>query len=101
MRAGGRRVGAAVSKRLPDRKRILKVADILQHALGRISEARRDAGVDQVLLVIRFEASKIWRVDAVREIDAEGSDGRAVAHAEADGVHHVIEILLAALGLPQ
>ena len=40
-----------------------------------------------------LEADESGRVDAVGEVSPDRSDGRAIADAEADGVHGVIEIL--------
>src|SRR5664280_1275758 len=92
-------MGCARSKRLSYREEVLKMAHALRHALAG-DAGRRGAGVharvDQVLQA-SFEAKEARRINAVRQVDADGPDGRTVANPEAHGVDHVIEILKRAL----
>src|ERR1035437_2200372 len=92
-------MGSARSKRLSYREEVLKMAHALHDALAG-DAGRRGAGVhtrvDQVLEA-SFEAKEVRRIDAVRQVDADGPDGRTVANPEAHRVNHVIEILKRAL----
>lgn len=50
------------------------------------------AGVDQLLLGAR-ESIELRGIDAVCQIDAQRPHWRAITDAEADGMHHVVEVL--------
>ena len=63
---------------------------------GTLWTVRRRGAQDQ-FLVSSLQAEIGRRIDAVGQVDADRADGRAVADAEAGGVHHVIEILHVAL----
>src|SRR5437868_2725235 len=72
-----------ISKRLPDGKEKLKVISLLDGWRG---------AAKQKLLISALQTVVRRRVNAVRQIDANRSYGRAVADAETGGVHHIIEI---------
>src|ERR1017187_3743002 len=87
-----------LSKRLSDRKEVLKVADPLLLALARW--AGLHARIQQVL-ISAFETEILRPVDAVPQIHAQRPHRRLVAYAEAHRVHHVVEVALSALVLAQ
>src|ERR1017187_3388307 len=87
-----------LSKRLSDRKEVLKVADPLLLALARW--AGLHARIQQVL-ISAFETEILRPVDAVPQIHAQRPHRRLVAYAKAHRVHHVVEILYIALLLTQ
>src|ERR1700759_3781833 len=53
--------------------------------------------IRQQLIEGSLESEKARCVGAQANVDANGSDGRLVANAEADALHHVSEILIVAL----
>src|SRR3954468_24401924 len=57
----------------------------------------RGCGPQDQFLVGAFQAEIGWRIDAVGQVYADRAYGRAVANAEADRMHHVIEVLIIAL----
>src|ERR1035441_10124365 len=89
----------SVSKGLSYGEKELEVADVLDGArIGRAGG--RGTGIDAggvQLLGGSLEAVEVRRVDAVPQVHAERPDRGAVADAEADGMHHVVEILEVAL----
>src|ERR1035441_8577762 len=86
------------SKRLSNRKEVLKAVDPLLLALARW--AGLYARIQQIL-ISAFETEILRAVDAVPQIHAQRPHRRLVAYAEAHRVHHVIEILYIALLLAQ
>src|SRR3954454_21543820 len=44
------------------------------------------------ILIGSLQAIKRRGIQAVSEVQADGAHGRAIADAEADGLHHVIEV---------
>src|SRR5689334_5146566 len=77
------------SKRLSYGKKELEMTDILLGAAPR-NVARIDARIEQVLPG-PIESDEGGRIDTVRQVDPDGPDRCAVADAEADSVHHVVE----------
>ena len=79
-----------MSKGLSDREEVLKMTDAgLRAVAGRCAWIH--TGVDQLLLG-PWESEELRGIDAVCQIDAQGANWRAITDAEADGVHHVVEI---------
>src|SRR5581483_8091759 len=84
-----------MSKSLTYGEEELEMTGVLLH---RCAEARqrtlRQVGVALHQLLHRaVEADKRRRVNAVRQVESQRAHGRSVADAEADGVHHVVEVL--------
>src|SRR5581483_3717721 len=77
-----------ISEGLPDGEEELKMTHMLNGGSG---------SVKQELLIGAGQAVEGWRVDAISKVKAHGPQGRAVAHAESGGMHHVIEIRQAVL----
>src|ERR1051325_8198340 len=72
-----------MSKGLPDREEELDMTDALD-SFG--------CAAEQELLIGPLQTVKRRWIDAVGEIDADGTERRAIAESETGGVHHVIEI---------
>src|SRR5581483_3390413 len=82
------RYGTRISKRLSDRKKELKVADMLDTGSG---------GVGQELLVRAAQTIKRRGIDAIGQIQAHRTEGRLVTNAKAGCMDHVVEIRQAVL----
>src|SRR5256885_6888798 len=72
-----------ISKCLPYGKRELKMADALQSLNRRIIEK---------IPIGSLQAIKCRGIEAVSDVQPDGSHGRAIADAEADGLDHVVEV---------
>jgi hypothetical protein len=84
---------------LPNRKEKLEVADALRRALAVAGQlGGRNVRIAVQYLSRRSRESHVGRgIDAVREIRADGSHGRAIANSKTHIMDHVVEILLIVL----
>src|SRR5712692_1864886 len=85
----------ASSEGLPYGKEELKMTDVLLRSLAETRQLRgRQVGIAlQQFRRRAVETDERRRIDAIRQVQAYGSDRRAIADAEAHGMRRVIEVL--------